>query len=80
MMSTTDFGALRAAWQETQVLPNLRLEAHAREARREAREVEEMVERLRFSGWLNSLRELVARREEEAYEAWRRAAQVERGF
>lgn len=66
MSVTDDYRALRGAWeQETQVGPCLSLERLGADARERYLETTAMVERMRFSAWLNSLRALVERQQEE---------------
>lgn len=70
-MSTADWQALRAAWEgETQVIPCIPLEVKASKAKRAWMDEMEMVERLRFSAWVNSLRAVLEAKEEAAHEAW----------
>jgi hypothetical protein len=73
MSVTGDWVKLHAAWQETQVLPCATLEGLVAESTDRHRGVVEMAERMRFSAWINSLRDLVERREaaiEEATGEW----------
>ena len=69
-MSTADFRALHDAWVGLGETSPLDLSVVA--ARERLADATEIRERLYFSGWVNTLRE-VAEREAEAHAAWRKA-------
>lgn len=70
-MGTGDWRALHRAWEgETQVTPCVTLESRVARAREALRDEVEMVERLRFSAWVNVLRAALEAKEEAAHEAW----------
>lgn len=69
--TTTDFKALRSAWQ--QVEPCAPLEVLVRRTATAAQDTAKMAEGLRFSAWLNTLRALAERQaaeREAVHAAW----------
>lgn len=74
MSVTDDYKALRGVWeQETQVNPCASLEGMVRRTATAARDTLAMAEGLRFSAWLNTLRDLADRQaaeREAVHAAW----------
>jgi hypothetical protein len=64
--TTDDFLALRGAWQqETQMIPCFSVELNLLRAKQTYEHTVEATERLRFSAWLNTLRDLADRQADE---------------
>jgi len=73
MTTTDDFFALRGAWQqETQVIPCATVENNLARAKATYEHAWAATETLRFSAWLNTLRDLAERQAAERLEAERK--------